>query len=306
MYFSICILFISKLELVALEYGIKEDHIGDIIYSSNSDTNLYSKVLSGLQDEFESVQINEYVTDACVLPNNTLLVSFAAGINLVLFDAEFKPIRGKRRFENCYDLRTFGLTVNNKTNCVYISDTFLNQIIMTDLELNKIKSVGCGFKTGEKDLFKKPMGIFSHENSFLYVCDHENQRIQILNDKLEFKESVYLVFSPCAIKISEKVAILTGISGLKSTTCIYDFKDWVLKEKYEHGEVSLSKLSSYFFEISKESKLYCYNSDGYLIDTINLAKSFTLINEFQTNGIVKFNQNLFLFPNEFNGYKIKL
>ena len=133
---------------------------------------------------------------------------------------------------------------------------------MTDFKLNLKKSVGSqgtGFNQ-----FDEPHDLCLLNNK-LYVCDGDNNRIQVLSDYLEFLESLELDFQPLQIKpLNSMLAVQASIE-----IYFYNSSDLSFIQKYNHGLLIISQINSNIYGFnSKASKLFCYGENSNLCEEI--------------------------------------
>jgi hypothetical protein len=93
--------------------------------------------------------------DLCLLPNNMIALSNSTQKNICVHDEDFNLIKLINKIDNdtFHPLR---LETNNE-NLIYITEFSKCQVIMTDLNFNKIKSVGS--MGSNFDQFNYPNGI---------------------------------------------------------------------------------------------------------------------------------------------------
>ena len=105
-------------------------------------------------------------------------------------------------------------------NTVFVTQWSGNRINMYDLEGKLIKSVGS--EGNGKARFKHPIGLdVSDKNNNIYVCDSDNNRIQILTEELKYHSmlGIGLLVFPRDVKVTrDRVLVLDG-----SDTCMFVF-----------------------------------------------------------------------------------
>ena len=179
--------------------------------------------------------------------------------SLSIYNHNFEEIKTVHQIEG-QKFQSFNVASNDNDR-IYISDNNNHQIIMLDFDFNLIKKFGSfGFSA---DQFSTPWGI-SFKNDYLYVCDVDNKRIQVLTKELEFHKTLNLDFEVWLIKVTDKIICLQ----LQNPTGIhfYDLKSFNLLNKYNHGWCRISEINSCFYEFEyTTSNLNCYNENGDLI-----------------------------------------
>ena len=75
------------------------------------------------------------------------------------------------------DSKPCGLTLYN--NQVYVCDTCNNQILVFDLDLNFIRSIGSYGKGRGK--FEAPVDVKFDRDGYMYIADYGNERVQVLD-----------------------------------------------------------------------------------------------------------------------------
>ena len=149
---------------------------------------------------------------------------------------------------------------------------------MTDVDLNllyEIGSLGCSV-----DEFNYPCGIFyNNANSFVYICDSQNTRIQVYNKNLVFERTYNLDFTPFEIKCLNGYAFMRD-NDKKNIYC-FNLSTFELITKYEGHNGTLFVLNSFIYEYFNEnSTMYVYNNE------CSILKCF-IINV--PNNVIKFN-----------------
>jgi hypothetical protein len=139
------------------------------------------KFLGEIKEEIETRNYKVYVlegdqlpTEICSLPNGLLCLTYIDSVKI--YDQYINLIKTVEKINN-KDIAPNGIA-SNKRNELYISDLNKHCIYMMDFNLNLIKSFG---KKGAcENEFDNPSDICCKDD-YLYVCDHLNERIQILS-----------------------------------------------------------------------------------------------------------------------------
>jgi hypothetical protein len=212
-------------------------------------------------------QNNTDISGLCALPNGHLLTLNFLRRSLTLYNTEFEVVKEIRRdhglFEKICDV---SCATTNNLDKIYITDNNM-VVIVTDLDLNLIKSIGT------KD--PNPKQFYNHRsicffNNSVYVCDTRNQKIQKMTDCLELEAVYPLEFCPVQIKISNNIAcIVPSILDECESIYFFDIDSFNLKFKYEGHYGMIELVNSYFYEFCDENrKIYCYDQNGVLFDEI--------------------------------------
>lgn len=219
----------------------------------------------------------------CALPNDSLLCSFP-NYGVGLFDKELKlvkisnflsnPVKEKVNIWSC---------ASNNLDRIYLADVENHEIIMTDFQLNEIKTVG---SIGDGGLqFYDPRLAYS--NGYIYVAEHVNKRIQVMNDEFTFISIHQIDYCPRYIQVANKTALVASFSP----RCIYayDIDSFIVKYKYDGHNGSISVINSVFYEYDYHNyTFYCYNDDGVFIDKIQ-------VNNFKNQSIQSYDGSLQVF-----------
>ena len=143
--------------------------------------------------------------DSIILPNDLILFANRDDKKLTLCDDNFRIIKTIDKIENRGFYPEAVAVALDGPKRIYFTNRDSHEVIMTDLNLNKIKSFGSiGLSNCQ---FNDPCGICYIEG-FVYVCDSKNERIQVLNSDLEYCKSVSLDYEPWLIKGSNNVVCI--------------------------------------------------------------------------------------------------
>lgn len=216
---------------------------------------------------FKSQDLRSTTSNICIFPNRRLLFCNYEIQDLTLFDENLNFIKSI----NLIDNKKFkcAIAVTNAKDRVYIANDTNNEIILTDLEFNKIKSFDLlqSIQAREKLVFIRGL---CYVNECLYVSDYQNKCIQKLNSNLEFISVHHLDYNPWKIEVSNQVICVQSY-----IIEFYDVNTFDLKHKYEGHNGSIAKFNSHFYEYyHKKGKLFCYDKNGYLNETIVMNRQF--------------------------------
>ena len=228
------------------------------------------------------IQVNVEPHFLCSLPNGNLLsCNFES---LSLYDKSFQMIKTITKIDT-QSIFCFYATTDND-NRIIISNSEENQVIVTDLDLNKIKCLGSYGKA--VDQFDYPRGL-AYYKSFIYICDYGNKRLQKINKSLEFDKSIELDYCPVQIKIANDNACVTSLFSL----IFYNLADFKILFKYDGHNGNISEHNSYFYEYySYNQKFYCYNRNGQLTEEIQTDG----YNSSGHNGCLVYHSGSFVLP----------
>ena len=220
---------------------------------------------NGKHEMFEVGRVNDII----VLPNNQILMAHYLPGFLGFYDEHLKCVMRIDKI-NGEKFSPVGIALHSKEKKLFIADNLNQRIIMTDLEVNFIKSVGSeGAKINQ---FDGPYDLCLLNNN-LYVCDYNNKRIQVYNTELIFSKSLRVDYQPWKIKTSNSMLF---IQSVENGLFIYNSNDFSLLKKFEHGQCRISKLDSDIYKFNHQTKkLYCYDEHANLKKEISL----TFVNE---------------------------
>ena len=271
---------------------IDEEFIADIYcYDKHKmDINVKDLLKNGKREIIELREVNPF--EVIVLPSNRLI--FADTINkcFTILNQNFNLIKKIDRI-NDERFDPTGVALNQKEGKIYISDHHNHQVLMTDLELNFIKSIGSR-GNGDNE-FKYPRGM-CFKKDFLYVCDYLNSRIQIFNKDLEYYKSLKVDICPTQVKASNTLLCLK--SDPLNIEYFYDLEDLSFIRKIDNctGTI-LSEINSslYLYNDFSEKKVCCFNSNGVIDDEIRLNQIDTSYTVSYSDGcLIEFNGSLLM------------
>lgn len=214
---------------------------------------------------YEKIITDVETKDFCILPNGHLLIP--CNNNLSLYDKDYSLIKRLTSINGRF-LSTCFVTTNGEDK-VYFSNFEPNQIVMTDLDLNFLNSVGSSGT--EPHMFRNPQGIFFHNNC-LYVSDADNRRVKKLSSSLENLSLYNIDIKPRNIKITNSMACIRENLADFASIYFYSVEDFTLKFKYGNADQRfgcLTTFNSTFFVFDfKIKKFYCYDHIGNLLEEI--------------------------------------
>jgi hypothetical protein len=251
---------------------------------------------ANIRDQIRSAQyiINDLEIrpfDSIILPNDLILFANRDDKKLTLCDENFRIIKTIDKIENRGFYPEAVAVAIDSPKRIYFTNRDSHEVIMTDLNVNKIKSFG---SIGQlNDQFNDPCGI-AYIEGLVYVCDSKNERIQILHSGLEFCKSVPLDYEPWLIKGSSNVVCIERNDG--QGISFYNLKDnFSLIQNYYHGWGKISNLNGSFYECCvKKKRIYCYDEEGSLIDEINVERFDNIISNSWDGYLFTFKTNLLM------------
>lgn len=238
-------------------------------------------------------------SDICLLPNGKIICANRDSSCLTVYDDNLNLYMTIDNIDN-QPISPTGVT----TDCIqriYFTDQYSNSVIMTDLDFNLIKKYHS--QDNDQNKLERPFGIQFHWN-YVYVCDTDNERIQILTAELEFLKLVKFDYRPWKIRISNGIALVADGSLRKS--CIYDLDDFKLKNQFEHGFAQLSLLFPYFIEVTSKQMLYFYDLDGNLVKEFKLDKISEYVSSTGWDGCMVIRNNFLIITSDSQAKLLKL
>ena len=213
----------------------------------------------------EAFDISVKPCEMVVFQDNQILSTNHDEKCLTLFDHNLNLVRRIDRI-NGEIFHPLGIAVNLEQKKIYISDNYNHRVMMTDLDFNLIKSIGS--KGTEKNKFLGPYDICLISNN-LYICDFNNNRIQIYSQNLEFVKSIKLDYQPWKIKATDSIICIESNSPCGIN--FYNLNDFTLLQNYDHGLCRISQVNSNLYEYCSNTKtIYCYDNRANVIDEIAL------------------------------------
>lgn len=277
-----------KIEFNLSDKKIDETLIGAIYIGVSkleiTNEEIFNRIKQGTKN---IIDIDASITDFCTLQNNVLAAVDCSQRSIILFDGEFKQIKKIDNIDN-KEISPLFITTNNSSR-LYISEYLNSRVLVTDLNLNKIRHFD-----GKIDNIQlnNPFGICFHKN-IVYLCDLLNSRIVKFTQDLDVICAHKIEIKPQQIKIVNKTACVRAWNDDQSIYFYHldDFK--TVKFKCQIESAILSELNSnIFIYSSKKSVFYCYDQNDTEINKINSNLFGTLKVDFLDPGMVYFNNHL--------------
>ena len=214
----------------------------------------------------ESIEVSFAPLEAVVLKNKDILsINFDENC-LVFLDRRLNLIQKIEKI-NGEEFKPNAICVDHDKSRIYIADQKNDQVIMTNFEFEKVKSIGK--KGSGNEEFNTPWGLCFHDG-LLYVSDMRNERVLVFTKDLLYLKSLKLDFYPWSIKASNEVISIE--SGRPPQMKFYSIKDLSFRTDVDHEQHEfrrLSEINSSFYEYNRHSnKIICFDKYG------NFTKEF--------------------------------
>ena len=149
-----------------------------------------------MNGKIETIKLPEkYGVSLMSLPNGNLV--YGTYGKVFLLNRNFKKIKSVKTSGDSF------CAFNQRNEIyhnIYVSDTFKSCIILFDLNLNKLKQFD--LEGAEDNQLNFPHGLCCH-GDYLYICDYNNKRIQIITLDLDYSSTIQLdSIPPCRVQIS--------------------------------------------------------------------------------------------------------
>ena len=172
--------FFKVIELEISNENIDEKLVADIYFN-------YAQEQADVVDLLKNgkrriVDLDHKPDDIILLPNNQILTVNNTNRNYVLYDQNLKKLKEINKI-NGQGFTPLSITVNRDENILYMSLFNNNKILMANLEFNVLKTIG-SIGSGDNQ-FNCPYDMCL-QNTILYICDYNNQRMKLYNKDLEF------------------------------------------------------------------------------------------------------------------------
>ena len=134
---------------------------------------------------------------------------------------------------------------------------------------------------------------FCYKNYNLYLSDYYNKTIHILNRELELIKLIPFDYKPYKIQISNETICILSAGDIY----FYSIEDFKLKNKYENEFIVsyIANINSFFYYTgNSKSSMLCFNSNGDLVEKIDLKQNYNEIDEKKKLLILIYNNNLIL------------
>jgi len=241
-----------------------------------------------LNRKFKLIEVAGQPTSLISLPNGNLVCGTDGSVKLL--DENSKEIKSVSTGGESF-------CALNRRNEIYVSVQDKNCIISFDLNLNKLTQFGS--QGAGNNQFNYPWGLCCH-GDYLYICDYNNKRIQILTLDLEYSNSIQLDDLPLYVQTSETTI---GVS-CGGATFFFDLKTRALKFKHvNYATFNINYINSIFYGSNYEKKkFYLFDSDGNFKEEMVMNERLSPHITFWTDGFCRHKDILYLA--DYNGRKI--
>ena len=233
-----------------------------------------------MNGKIETIQLaGDGIISLIALPNGNLV----NGNNhqVFLLDEKFQEI--KRVLTDGYSFCAL-----NHRNEIYASVHQNHCIILYDLNLNQLKQFGSN-GPGNNQL-NGPTGLSCHED-YLYICDYNNKRIQILTLDFAYVSTIQLALYPYRVQTSNTTL---GVS-CGQATLFYDLTTRALKYNYNHGTGNINYINSIFCALNdQQKKFYFFDSDGNFFEERAFPKKLILSTSGLSGTMCKYKNILYM------------
>ena len=258
-FISYCKSRMPEIEFKRKKINIDKSFAGRIFYSlCDNDDEIVERIKN---NNFDNFNIAYRTHDVCVLPNNNNLL-LCCHSNVAVYDSNQILQRTLTQINN----QQFYIVAadTNKIDAIYFCDQKQHSIIKTNLDFIQLAIFG-GYGSGTSQL-SYPNGLCYHDD-LLFVCDHNNQRIQKLNSDLKYQVSYQLTYYPWRIKCINNVAVIKDSNEM--AIYFYEIDTFKHLRKYEGHNGVIGVSNAFFYEYYANNKtFYCYDKNGNLKDTV--------------------------------------
>ena len=216
-----------------------------------------------LNAKFELIEVDGQPTSLISLPNGNLVCGTTDSVKLL--DENLKEIKS-------VTTGGWGFCAFNRRNEIYVTVDYKNCIILFDLNLNQLKQFGSN-GVGNNQL-NCPFGLCCR-GDYLYICDCNNKRIQILSLDFEYVNTIQLDgLYPYIVHTSETTI---GLSCRDGPTFFFDLKTRALKLKHDnYGTWNLNYIDSTFYGSNYSTKkFYLFDSYENFIEEMVMNESLS-------------------------------
>ncbi len=162
-----------------------------------------------------------------------------------------------------------GVATDNR-NQLIICDSYCHRLIITDLKFKELKILG-RFGTGSAE-FYSPFDVLYHD-TFVYVCDTGNKRIQKFTDNFGHLHSYQLNFHPVQIIIIDQLVVIRDDNNFLNFHDFNTFK--LIKTSNTKGVIGI--IGKRLYQIDKKY-IYFYDSKGNLNSKTKIDTDFEFNN----------------------------
>ena len=223
-----------------------------------------------LNGKFELIRLEMGGVSLIALPNGNLV--FGEESSVILLDEYFKEIK------KVYVSRLECCALNHR-NEIYVSCGYEKCIILFDSNLNKIKKFPSEASHG-----------LCCQDDYLYICDRDNERIQILNLDFQFASTIQMDIRPKRVQTSETTI---GVFN-DDKAYFYNLKTRALKYKYDYYQHIINYIDSIFCA-SSFGRLFFFDSDGNFIEEMVVNENVKKYLHYHTSGFLcRYKDNIYM------------
>ena len=274
--------------------NLSKDHvdkklIGEIVLGGLTAYKMKRVLLNG---KIETIQLPPYGVSLIALPNGNLV--YGTYQKVFILNENFQEIKS-------VETDGWSFCGLNHRNEIYVSDHSKHCIILFDLNLNQLKQFGS--EGSENNKLNCPFGLCCH-GDYLYVCDGDNKRIQILTLDFEYVKTIQLDgFLPRRVQISNTTI---GVS-CDQATLFYDLGSIALKhEHYTACTYTIDYIDSIFYALNvRQKKMYFFDSDGNFLEEKAFHEKLILKETALSGSMCKYKDQLYLIDYDFKGELFK-
>jgi hypothetical protein len=246
---------------------ISQNFIGYIVSSFENVTESLKK------NEYEYIQLSHQLWDFIFLVNLKQLITCNVNNSITIYDStDFREIKSINSLNN---LQIGPVSITNSNDSIYIADPTYDRMYQTKLDLTYVKHVSSSFDNINKcdnKSFGNPIDVYYHKSK-LYICDHKNKNIKVMNDNLVYMNAHDLPYEPRQFKILNKTAIITEASR-ESIVHIYNLEpNFTVKRRIDNSyatSITEYSVKNQFIAFDDLRKKFCfYNEDGELVEEID-------------------------------------
>ena len=254
------------------DFKFEKACLGDMIYrNSLKISNAISKnnyTIYTLPEKFPIIH---------VLSNGNIFAQNSQ--NMILLDCDWKEIKSIK-IQRSIALANHNLVTNNG-NKIYISDPTSTDVMEVDFDLSSIQ------------ILPLPKDIFHRE--CIHGLDYKNNHLNIFmplkgesKDLPHFKISSFTlangmsanyIFSNTSAKM--KVSDETIFFSNSMNVFCYNAEDLACENIYHHPTGKISEIDNYYYEISANLTLFCYNSSGTIINKLDVKEILSVFNDIE-------------------------
>ena len=190
-------------------------------------------------------------------------------------------------------------------NTIFISEIKQNNLMVVDFDLKTINN----FCVGKHSEFPGTIHALSYRNNKLYVLilcesvyDQGGFMKEVKQEIMNFEMNVIYSDIFINMKASDKTAFLS-----KHPRCIscHTLEDLNVVRSYAHPIGKISEVDNYFYEISANLTLFCYDSSGFIVNKLDIKETVEKFKDIENIYLAQIKNNLFIFTKSLKCIKFK-